>query len=128
MTDRSAISNPKTHYGSGKKATKGFITQRATGAFNILATLFLVWFVVSLSGASDAAARIALVRNPLVAIGLILLIASASIHMRIGMHDVIEDYVNKGPRNTLANNANTIFAVLVAAVAILSIVKLVFWG
>ena len=128
MIDRAAISSPKTHYGNGKKATKGFITQRATAAFNILATLFLVWFVVSLSGAADGAERIALVRNPLVAIGLILLILSASIHMRIGMHDVIEDYVNKGPRNALANNANTIFAVLVAAVAIVAIVKLVFWG
>jgi succinate dehydrogenase / fumarate reductase membrane anchor subunit len=128
MIDPATISNPKTHYGSGKKATKGFITQRATGAFNILCALFLVWFVVSLSGAADGAARIALVRNPLVAIGLILLILSASIHMRIGMHDVIEDYVNKGPRNALANNANVIFAVLVAAVAILAIVKLVFWG
>ena len=128
MIDRATIANPKTHYGSGKKATKGFITQRVTGAFNILATLFLVWFVVSLSGAADGAERIALVRNPLCAIGLVLLIVSASIHMRIGMHDVIEDYVNKGPRNALANNANVIFAVLVAAVAILSIAKLVFWG
>lgn len=128
MIDRAAISNPKTHYGNGKKATKGFIWQRATGAFNILATLFLVWFVVSLSGAADAAERIALVRNPIVAIGLILLILSASIHMRLGMHDVIEDYVNKGPRNALANNANTLFAALVAVVAILAIVKLVFWG
>lgn len=128
MIDRAAISNPKTHYGSGKKATKGFIMQRATGAFNILATLFLVWFVVTLSGAADGAERIALVRNPLVAIGLILLIVSASLHMRIGMHDVIEDYVSKGPRNALANNANVIFAVLVAVVSILAIVKLVFWG
>jgi succinate dehydrogenase / fumarate reductase membrane anchor subunit len=128
MIDRATISNPRTHYGNGKKATKGFIWQRATGALNILFTLFIVWFVLAMAGAADAAARIALLRNPLVAIGLILLFVNVTIHMRIGMLDVIEDYVDHGPRNNLATAANTIFAVLVAAVAILSIVKLVFWG
>jgi len=128
MIDRATIANPKTHYGNAKKATKGFIWQRATGAANILFTLFLVWFVVSLAGAADAAARIALVRNPLVALIVVLMIVSAAIHMRIGMHDVIEDYVDKGPRNALANGANTVFAIGVALVTTLAALKLVIWG
>ena len=128
MIDRATIANPKTHYGNAKKATKGFIWQRATGAANILFTLFLVWFVVSMAGAADSAARIALVRNPLVALIVVLMIVSAAIHMRIGMHDVIEDYIDKGPRNALANGANTVFAVGVALVTALAVLKLVIWG
>lgn len=128
MIDRATISNPKTHYGNPKRATRHFIWQRATGALNVLFGLFIIWFVVAMAGAPDAAARIALVRNPLVALGLVLLFVNVTIHMRIGMQEVIEDYIDHGPRNTLAMAANTVFAVLVAAVAILSIVKLVFWG
>jgi succinate dehydrogenase / fumarate reductase membrane anchor subunit len=128
MIDKATIANPRTHYGSGKKATNHFIWQRATGAANIVFALFIIWFVLAMAGAPDAAARIALIRNPLVAIGLVLLFVSVTIHMRIGMQEVIEDYVNHGPRNTLAMAANNIFAVVVPAVAILAIAKLVFWG
>lgn len=128
MIDRATIANPKTHYGNAKKATKGFIWQRATGLANIAFALFIIWFVVSLAGAPDAAARIALVRNPLVAVMLVLLVISASLHMRIGMHDVIEDYISKGPRNALANGANTLVAVAIAAICIAAIAKLVIWG
>ena len=128
MIDRATIANPRTHYGNAKKATKGFIWQRATGAANIVFTLFLVWLVLSLVGAEDAAARIALVRHPVVGVVLALLFVSATIHMRIGMHDVIEDYIDKGPANTLANTVNTVVALGVAVVAIMAIAKLVFWG
>lgn len=128
MIDRATIANPKTHYGNPKKSTKAFIWQRATGAANIVFTLFLVWFVLAMAGAADGAARIGLVRHPLVAIMLVLMVVSATIHMRIGMHDVIEDYIDKGPRNALANGANTAFAAGVAIVAILAVAKLVIWG
>ncbi|MBI4046515.1 MAG: hypothetical protein HY371_06835, partial [Devosia nanyangense] len=52
--DRSVISDPKSHYGSGKLATRHFITQRLTGALNILFTIFFIWLVVSLAGAERA--------------------------------------------------------------------------
>ena len=128
MTDRARISNPATRYGNGRGSTRSFIWQRATGAANIVFAIFLVWFVVSLAGAPDAAARIALVRQPLVALLLALLMVSVAIHMRIGMHDVIEDYIDKGPRNSLANNANTAFAVVMALLVIGALAKLVIWG
>ncbi len=128
MIDRATISNPKTHYGNGRASTRGFIQQRVTGAINIVFTLFIVWFTVAMAGAEDSAARIALMRNPFVALGLILLIVNVGVHMRIGMHDVIEDYVDKGPRNTLANTANLVFVVVVALAVIGSVVKVFFWG
>lgn len=128
MIDRATLENPTTHYGDPKASTRGFIQQRLTGALNIVFTLFIVWFVLAMAGAEDGAARIALMRNPVVALGLILLIINVAVHMRIGMHDVIEDYVNKGPRNTLANTANLVFVVAVALLVIGSVVKVFFWG
>jgi len=120
------IRNPRTHYGNGKAATRHFVTQRVTGAMNIVFTLFLVWLVVSLAGA-DAAGKLALMHSPFVAIGLMLLFVVVAIHMRNGMRDVIEDYFDKGEHSwaMLANNAFTLF-VLVAGLA--SLIKLVFWG
>ena len=124
--DAAEIRNPKTHYGNGRASTRHFITQRVTGALNIGFTLFLVWLVVSLAGA-DTAGKIALVANPFVAIVLAAMFVVVAIHMRNGMRDVIEDYVDKGEHSwaMLANNAFTLF-VLVAG--LLSLIKLVFWG
>ena len=127
MIERAAIENPKTHYGSGKKSTRHFVWQRVTGALNVLFTIFFVWFVVRLAGA-ERADMVTVVRNPFIAIVLALLIINVCIHMRIGMREVIEDYIDEGPSNRLALSANTAFAVIVALLTLLSIVKIVFWG
>jgi len=120
------IRNPKTHYGNAKASTRHFITQRVTGALNIVFTLFFVWFVVSLAGA-DTAGKLALVANPFVAIVLALLLVVVAIHMRNGMRDVIEDYFT-GAEERLAMTANTAFTLFVLVVALLALAKLVFWG
>jgi succinate dehydrogenase / fumarate reductase, membrane anchor subunit len=125
MIDKATIADPKTKYGHG--GTREFITQRITGALNIFFTLFFVWFVVSLAGA-DRAQMIETVRNPLVAIALVALIVNVCVHMRIGMHEIIEDYLDEDKQNRLANVANIAFALLVALVTILSVAKILFWG
>ena len=125
MIDKATIANPKTKYGHG--GTREFITQRVSGALNVLFAIFFVWFVVSLAGA-DRAQMIETVRNPLVAIALCALIINVCVHMRIGMHEVIEDYLDEQKQNRLANAANNAFAVLVALATILAVAKIVFWG
>jgi succinate dehydrogenase / fumarate reductase membrane anchor subunit len=127
MIDRATIANPKTHYGAGKPATRLFILQRLTGALNIAFLIFFIWLVVSLAGA-DRAQFIATVRNPGIAVILCLLIINVCVHMRIGMREVIEDYIDEGPRNRLALTANTWFAIVVAVLTVLSVAKIVFWG
>jgi len=127
MIDKAAIANPKTHYGAARPATRLFFLQRLTAGFNIAFLLFFVWFVVSLAGA-DRAHMIEVIRNPGVAVILSLLIINVCIHMRIGMREVIEDYVAEGPANRMALNANTTFAIIVAVLTIISIAKIVFWG
>lgn len=120
------IRNPKTHYGNGKASTRHFITQRVTGALNIVFTLFLVWFVVSLAGA-DTAGKLALVANPFVALVLALMLVVVAIHMRNGMRDVIEDYF-VGANERLAMAANTAFTLFVLVAGLLALAKIVFWG
>lgn len=127
MIDKSAISNPKTHYGSGRAGTRDFFVQRLTGALGVLFTIFFVWFVVRLAGA-DRADMVEVVRNPFVAIVLALLIVNVCVHMRIGMNEVIEDYIDDEARNRLALGANTAFSIVVAVLSLVSIAKIVFWG
>lgn len=127
MIDRASISNPATKYGDGKAATREFKWQRLTGGLNIAFTLFFAWFVVRLAGA-DRAAMVEIVRNPFVALALVLLIVNVCVHMRIGMNEVIEDYVSGHARNRLLRGLNSAFALLVAAVTVLAVAKIVFWG
>mgnify|MGYP000979723431 CR=1 FL=1 len=125
MIDKATIANPKTHYGHG--GTRHFIVQRITGALNVLFTLFFVWFVLHLAGA-DRAQMVEVVRNPIVAVILCLLIINVCVHMRIGMNEVIDDYVDEGRTHNLARAANAAFAIIVAALTVLSVVKIAFWG
>ena len=127
MIDKSAISDPKTHYGSPHAATRHFMTQRITGALNVLFTIFFVWFVLRLAGAARAE-MVEVVRNPFIAIILALLIINVCIHMRIGMNEVIEDYIDDHGMNRLLRGLNAAFAILVALVSVLAIAKILFWG
>jgi len=127
MIDKRVIENPHVrHHGPGV-ATGHFIVQRLTGALNIAFLLFFAWFVVRLAGA-DRAQMIDTVRNPLVAIVLALLIVNVCIHMRIGMREIIADYLDEDRTNRLGLLANDLFVGAIALVALVSIAKLVFWG
>jgi succinate dehydrogenase / fumarate reductase membrane anchor subunit len=126
MIDKATIANPRTHYGH-VGATRTFIVQRVTGALNIAFTIFFVWFVLRLAGA-DRATMLEVVRNPIVAVILCLLIINVCVHMRIGMLEIIEDYLDEGRTNRLGRVANTVFAIAVAALTILSVIKIVFWS
>ena len=127
MIDKATISDPTTHYGSPRQSTRHFMTQRLTGMLNVLFTLFFVWFVVRLAGA-DRAHLVETIRNPFVAVVLCLLIVNVCIHMRIGMNEVIEDYLDEDKTTHLAQRANLWFAILVAVVTVISVAKILFWG
>ncbi|MCF1743817.1 succinate dehydrogenase, hydrophobic membrane anchor protein [Paradevosia shaoguanensis] len=125
--DRSVISDPKSHYGSGKLATRHFITQRLTGALNILFTIFFIWLVVSLAGA-ERAEMLAVVGNPFVAILSALLVVNVCVHMRIGMQEVIEDYVVEPRLHSLTMLLNNLFCLAIALIGVIAIAKIAIWG
>jgi succinate dehydrogenase / fumarate reductase, membrane anchor subunit len=127
MIDQKHIADPKARYGPARAATRSFIAQRLTGMLNVLFLGFFVWLVVRLAGA-ERAELVAVVGNPLVGAVLALLIVNVCIHMRIGLREVIEDYLHEGRVHRLALGVNDIFVLGVALLALGSIAKLVFWG
>lgn len=124
--EQKTIATPSTHYGSGRAASWDFIVQRATGVLNIAFTIFFIWLFVRLAGAS-ADQMGDLLGNPVVAIVTALMIISTALHMRIGMNEVIEDYVHGGA-NKAAVAANWIVAIVIAVATLAALVKIVFWG
>jgi len=64
--------------------------------------------------------------SPLVAIIMLLFIISVTVHMRIGMQVIIEDYVHDESAKLTLIMANTFFAVAVALACAFGILKLAF--
>jgi succinate dehydrogenase / fumarate reductase, membrane anchor subunit len=121
------IANPKTSYGDGRAATRLLMVQRITGALNILFTAYLVWLVVNLAG-TGRAAMVGALQSPWVWVPLVLLLLNVPVHMRIGMREIIEDYVHDPRLNRFSLMLNTFFALLIASIGIGSVLKIVFWG
>jgi succinate dehydrogenase / fumarate reductase membrane anchor subunit len=121
------IADPNTHYGDGRKHTRAVVIQRITGAINLLLTLFLIWFVVRLAGSAHDELTAA-IRNPLVWAPLLVLVINVPIHMRIGMNEVIEDYVHEPRLVRFSLMANTYVALVVALAGAAAVLKLAFWG
>jgi succinate dehydrogenase / fumarate reductase, membrane anchor subunit len=111
--------------GSAKSGTEHFWHQRLTALANLPLLLFFVWFVVSHLGA-ERAAVVASIKNPLIAIALLLTLASVFWHMRLGLQVVIEDYVHSHSRKLAALLFNTAFVVVMFALAAYSILKMSF--
>jgi succinate dehydrogenase / fumarate reductase, membrane anchor subunit len=124
MGMRTPLKNVR-HLGSAKEGANHFVVQRLTGAANVVLGIFLVWLVASIAGADYAAVRVML-RNPFVALGLLLLIVSGVMHMRLGMQVIIEDYVHSEGTKLAALAANTFFAILIGVASVFAILKLSF--
>ncbi len=109
--------------GSAKDGTGHFIAQRVTAIALVPLGLVLIAAIISQLGADHDSFK-AFIGNPLVAIGFLLLIFTGTYHMRLGMQVVIEDYVHSEGLKVLALLSSTFFAILIAAVAGFSVLKL----
>jgi succinate dehydrogenase / fumarate reductase, membrane anchor subunit len=113
------------HLGSAKKGADHFVMQRLTGLANVGLGVFFVWLVASMVGADYAQVR-SMLRNPFVALGLLALILSGAVHMRLGMATIIEDYIHTEGAKLVALAANTFFAILFGLASVFAILKLSF--
>jgi succinate dehydrogenase / fumarate reductase membrane anchor subunit len=111
--------------GSAKEGADHFWKQRVTAVANVFLGLFLVWLIASLIGADHATVKQKLA-NPLIALALLGLIISGTVHMRLGMQTIIEDYVHGEGLKIVALMLNTFFAAFIALASIFSILKLSF--
>lgn len=124
---KSTIADPKSRYGDGRAATRNFLAQRVTGAINIVFVGFLAFLVASIAG-GDRAGVLALLGNGWIGVPFALLFAIACAHMRIGVTEIVEDYVHDPRLNRLALTLNTFLALAICAVGAGAVLKIVFWG
>ncbi len=113
--------------GSAKEGANHFWKQRVTAVANLVLGVFLVWLIASLVGADHTAVK-AKLAQPLIAIALLALIISGTIHMRLGMQTIIEDYVHGEGGKVVLLMLNTFFAAGIALASIFAILKLSFGG
>jgi len=113
--------------GSAKDGTDTFWRQRLTAIANVPLLLFFVGLLIAMNGASYDEVR-AVLANPFVAIVLLFVVVSALVHMRIGMKEIIEDYVHDEGLKIALVLLNTFFAFAVAAACVFSLLKIAFGG
>ena len=115
------------HYGSAHEGTTHFWRQRLTAMANIPLVTASFILIVSLIGKPHAEVA-ATLSSPFAAALLLLLIVSITVHMRLGVQAVIEDYIHSEGARIAALVANTFFAVVIAALSGVAILKLALGG
>lgn len=113
--------------GSAKDGTEHFWRQRLTAVSNLFLIGFFVVFMVLYAGAPYQD-MIAVLHNPLVAIVCALVIVSVTVHMRLGMQVIIEDYIHVELTKIVLLLLNTFFAILVAGASLFALLKIAFAG
>lgn len=109
--------------GAAHRGTDTFWRQRVTALANIPLTIFLILAIVSHIGSSYDEVR-AYLAHPIVALVMLALMVSATIHLRIGLKEIIEDYVHGEGLKVAAIVLATFFAYGVGLAAVLAIVKI----
>ena len=125
--DRKAMRNPPTparYYASAHSGTQTFWHQRITSVAGVPLTIAFIAIVIALLGRSHAT-TMQVLGSPLVAIVMILFIASIAYHMWIGMQEIIVDYVHGPTAKYLALFGNLFFCVVTGLAAIYAILKLI---
>jgi succinate dehydrogenase / fumarate reductase membrane anchor subunit len=112
-------------FGAAHSGTSHFWRQRLTAVANIPLTIAVVVIIVMLLGRNQAAVA-QILGSPLVAIIMLLFIASITTHMRIGMQVIIEDYVHDETGKFVLIMANTFFCIAVGLASAYGILKLSF--
>jgi succinate dehydrogenase / fumarate reductase membrane anchor subunit len=111
--------------GAARSGTEHFWRQRLTAVANVPLTIAFIVIVVALLGRNHAAV-VQILGSPLVAIIMLLFIMSVTMHMRIGMQVIIEDYVHDEGHKLVLLMANTFFAIAVALASAFAILTISF--
>ena len=111
--------------GSAKSGTEHFWHQRLTAVANVPLTIAAIAILITLVGRNQAAVA-QILGSPTVAIIMLLFVVSITIHMRLGMAVIIEDYVHDDSTKLTLLIANTFFSIAVGLASVYGILKLSF--
>ena len=126
MTARTPLSRAKG-LGSARSGSHHFWMQRVTA---VALVPLVIWLIASLAyhvGADYETAR-AFFAQPVAAGLLLLLIVAGAYHMQLGMQVMIEDYIHKEGTKLVLLMLNSYFAVAVALIGALAVIRLSFGG
>lgn len=108
--------------GAAKHGVGGFIAQRVSAAALVFLTLWGVFAGLSLAKA-DYATAVLWMHAPVNAILLALLIGVGVFHMRIGMAEIIVDYIERPTTKAALLTLNVFAAWLAGAIGVFSVLK-----
>ncbi len=113
--------------GSAKDGTDTFWRQRITAVALVPLFIFFIVFLIAHAGApyEEVVGSLA---NPFIAALLGAMVIAGLIHMRIGMQEIIDDYVHGEKIKFLAVIGNTFFTFLIGALCLFAVLKLGFGG
>jgi succinate dehydrogenase membrane anchor subunit len=111
--------------GTARSGTEHFWRQRLTAVANIPLTIAALAILITLLGRNQAAVA-QILGSRAVSIIMALFVISITIHMRLGMAVIIEDYVHDESAKTTLLMANTFFTIAVGFTSVYGILKLAF--
>jgi succinate dehydrogenase / fumarate reductase, membrane anchor subunit len=109
--------------GTARRGTETFWRQRLTAVANIPLVIFLIFSIVSHIGADYGTVKAYFAQIP-VAVLMLALVISGAIHMRIGLKEIIEDYVHGEGAKIAAIALATFFAAGLGLASVLAILKI----
>ena len=108
--------------GAGE-ATKHWWMQRLTAIALVPLTIWFVVSLVALAGA-DYPTMVAWVSNPFVTVLLLIMLVALFYHLRLGLQDIVEDYVHGPAAKTVLSVSMTFGCFLLATATIVAVLKI----
>ena len=113
--------------GAAREGTGHFWRVRVTSIALIVLSLYFLGFVISLNGADYATVRAALAQT-FTALMMGLFVLVGLVHMRLGMQEIIEDYIHAEGQKLILLILSTFFCVAVGVASIFALLKLTLGG
>ena len=121
-----AVNEPKRRTPPNRAGARAFWQSRATAIALLGLVPYAVFVLLSVAGRDGASVHHVLTQ-PWVALPLLALILVGVWHMRLGMTEILEDYIRK-PALTGALLLNTLFSLAIALAAGGAVLKLWLWS
>jgi succinate dehydrogenase / fumarate reductase membrane anchor subunit len=110
--------------GSAGDGTSHFWHQRLTALLMIPLVLWVAFSVAALP--AEHATLVDWIQQPMVTVGLVLLVIAVFYHAQLGLQVVIEDYIASHARRTLVLLVSNLLCLLLGTIGVISVLKISF--